>query len=103
MPDTGIDIKDVVKEKYGQAALRVTNKTGSSSCCGASPAGGLSCDPITSNLYDAADAGQLDRAEKIVQGVILVSAVAQTDFLAALGNHAHGRFRHPVNRLEGHR
>jgi SAM-dependent methyltransferase len=45
------DIKEVVKEKYGQAALRV--KTGGSSCCGAAPASGLSCDPITSNLYDA--------------------------------------------------
>jgi len=45
------DIKEVVKEKYGQAALRV--QTGGSSCCGAAPASGLSCDPITSNLYDA--------------------------------------------------
>jgi len=45
------DIKEVVKEKYGQAALRV--KTGGNSCCGAAPASGLSCDPITSNLYDA--------------------------------------------------
>jgi arsenite methyltransferase len=43
------DIKEVVREKYGQAALRV--KTGGSSCCGAAPASGLSCDPITSNLY----------------------------------------------------
>jgi len=57
MPET--DIKDVVKEKYGQAALRVTNKTGGSSCCGAAPARGLSCDPITSNLYDAAQAQQI--------------------------------------------
>jgi arsenite methyltransferase len=69
MPDTNIDvtkndvaninIKEVVKEKYGQAALRVTNKTGGSSCCGAAPASGLSCDPITSNLYDAAQAQQI--------------------------------------------
>jgi len=52
------DIKEVVKEKYGQAALRVT--TGGSSCCGASPVNGSgSCDPITSNLYDAAQAGQV--------------------------------------------
>ena len=53
----GEDIKEVVKEKYGQAALRVTN--GGSSCCGAQPAGGSGCDPITSNLYDAAQAGEL--------------------------------------------
>jgi len=45
------DIKEVVKEKYGQAALGV--KTGGNSCCGAAPASGLSCDPITWNLYDA--------------------------------------------------
>src|SRR5579864_5835797 len=51
------DVKDVVKEKYGQAALRV--KTGGSSCCGATAASGLSCDPITSNLYDSSQAGQV--------------------------------------------
>ncbi len=49
------DIRDVVKEKYGQAALRV--KSGGSSCCGA--AAGTGCDPITANLYDAAQAGQI--------------------------------------------
>ena len=51
------DIKEVVKEKYGQAALRV--KTGGSSCCGATAASGLGCDPITSNLYDTIQAGQV--------------------------------------------
>jgi arsenite methyltransferase len=51
------DIKDVVKEKYGQAALRVAS--GGSSCCGASASSGLGCDPITTNLYDAAQAGQI--------------------------------------------
>src|SRR5580704_5970504 len=49
------DIREVVREKYGQAALRVT--TGGSSCCGSSATG---CgDPITSNLYDATQAGQI--------------------------------------------
>ena len=57
MPDA--NIREVVKEKYGQAALRVTNKTGSSSCCGAAAADGLSCDPITSNLYDELQAQQI--------------------------------------------
>jgi positive regulator of sigma E activity len=46
-----MDIKEVVKQKYGQAALRVTS--GGSSCCGASAARDGCCDPITSNLYDA--------------------------------------------------
>src|SRR6202162_6253803 len=62
MPDANIDIadiniKEVVKEKYGLAALRVSS--GGSSCCGAAPANGLSCDPITANLYDEAQAGQI--------------------------------------------
>jgi len=43
----------VVKEKYAQAALRV--KSGGSGCCGAT-ASGSGCDPITSNLYDPAQA-----------------------------------------------
>jgi len=51
------DIKDIVKEKYGQAALRV--KSGGSSCCGATASSGLGCDPITSNLYDSSQAGQV--------------------------------------------
>jgi arsenite methyltransferase len=50
------DIKEVVREKYGQAALRVTS--GGSSCCGSNPATGCA-DPITSNLYDAAQSGEI--------------------------------------------
>jgi len=50
------NIKESVKEKYGQAALRV--KSGGSSCCGASPSSGCA-DPITSNLYEENQANQL--------------------------------------------
>ncbi len=53
-----MEIKEVVKEKYGQAALRVT--TGGSSCCGASAS--IDCcsvDPITSNLYNTDQTGQI--------------------------------------------
>ncbi len=50
-------IKEVVKEKYGPAALRV--HTGGSSCCGASSALEGCCDPITSDLYDAAQTLQI--------------------------------------------
>src|ERR1700680_1759104 len=50
------DIKEVVKEKYGQAALRVSS--GGSSCCGATIGNGC-CDPITSNLYDPSQAQQI--------------------------------------------
>ncbi len=52
-----MELREVVKEKYGQAALRV--HVGGSSCCGASAAVDSCCDPITSNLYDAAQTGEL--------------------------------------------
>src|SRR5690348_14525868 len=45
------NLREAVKEKYGEAALRA--KAGGSSCCGAAAATGVSCDPITSNLYDS--------------------------------------------------
>jgi arsenite methyltransferase len=52
------NIKDAVKQKYGEAALRAT--TGGSSCCGATAAStSCGCDPITSNLYAAAQAGEI--------------------------------------------
>jgi SAM-dependent methyltransferase len=51
------NIKEVVREKYGQAALRVTG--GGSSCCGASDLVDGCCDPITSNLYDAVQSGEI--------------------------------------------
>jgi SAM-dependent methyltransferase len=54
------DIKEVVKEKYGQAALRVAE--GGSSCCGAARASEGCCDPITSNLYDSTQAGEIPDA-----------------------------------------
>ena len=53
----GASIRDVVKQKYGQAALRVNS--GGSACCGAAPAIGSGCDPITSNLYDASQTDQI--------------------------------------------
>jgi arsenite methyltransferase len=51
------DIKEIVKEKYGKAALRV--QTGGSSCCGTSPSTSSGCDPITSNLYDSSQAEEI--------------------------------------------
>ena len=52
----GANVKEAVKEKYGQAALRAT--TGGSSCCGSSPSSGCN-DPITSNLYDPLQANEI--------------------------------------------
>jgi len=51
------NIKEVVKEKYGQAALRVIQ--GRSSCCGTAPPVEGCPDPITSNLYDGTQTSQI--------------------------------------------
>jgi arsenite methyltransferase len=48
MSDEGV--RELVKQKYGQAALRVT--TGGRSCC----------DPVTSNLYEHAQTAELPEA-----------------------------------------
>jgi arsenite methyltransferase len=59
------DVKEVVKQKYGEVAARVTEGAAGSccgsgtSCCGPDAAAPASWDPITSNLYDAAQAGDV--------------------------------------------
>lgn len=53
MPST--DIKTIVRERYGEAALKVNS--GGCTCCATSS---TSCeDPITSNLYDGAQIAEL--------------------------------------------
>ncbi len=52
----GADVKTVVRERYGQAASQV----GKAGCCGASSTID-GCDPITSNLYDSAQADSLPK------------------------------------------
>jgi arsenite methyltransferase len=52
-----MELKETVREKYGQAALRVT--TGGSSCCGSAPSSTGCADPITSNLYDSSQTQQV--------------------------------------------
>ena len=47
------NVREIVKQKYGAAALRVTAGE-SSGCCGASSSCGTDVDPITSGLYDEA-------------------------------------------------
>ena len=46
------NVKDIVKEKYGETARRVATGSASASCCGADAC--CDTDPITSDLYDAA-------------------------------------------------
>src|SRR5438034_924307 len=50
----GTDIKEAVKAKYGQTALRV--KSGRASCCDTDE---LGCNPITSDLYNASQVQQI--------------------------------------------
>jgi ubiquinone/menaquinone biosynthesis C-methylase UbiE len=51
------NIKDIVQQKYGEAALRVLNAEGA--CCASTACCGMESDPITSNLYDASQADQI--------------------------------------------
>jgi len=59
----GDEIKRTVMEKYGQAALRVAG--GERGSCGG--IGSCGCDPVSSNLYDAADTATLP------EGAVLAS------------------------------
>jgi len=52
------DIKDVVKDRYARAALSVAAGS-KGSCCGTGPRGDSCTDPITSNLYAAAQTDEL--------------------------------------------
>src|SRR3984957_6939329 len=52
-----MELKETVREKYGEAALRV--KTGGSYCCGTAPGSLGWVDPITSNLYDSSQTRQI--------------------------------------------
>lgn len=56
-----MDVKDVVRQKYGAAAERVA-QGGGNACCGGSAASPEQWDPITSNLYDQAQAADVPAA-----------------------------------------
>ena len=53
-----MELKETVREKYGQAAERVARGQ-ASSCCGAASAFDGCCDPITSNLYETGQMGEI--------------------------------------------
>jgi arsenite methyltransferase len=53
-----MEIKEIIQEKYGEAARRVATG-GNNSCCGAASALDGCCDPITSGLYTDAQTGQI--------------------------------------------
>ena len=57
-----MDVKEQVREKYGEAALRVVSGEGNA-CCGSSPSSCCSgADPITSDLYDQLQKDELPEA-----------------------------------------
>ncbi len=55
------DIKQIVRDKYGKAALKISSGEASASCCSGSSCceGDASADPITSNLYTTTETGTL--------------------------------------------
>ena len=53
------DIRDVVKDKYGKAARNARSGGSAASCCGTGAAVEPCCDPITSNLYDTTQEGEV--------------------------------------------
>jgi arsenite methyltransferase len=61
-----LEAKDIVREKYGQAAQRVRTGTGSA-CCGASACCDGGADPFTSNLYAS------DETDALPQDAVLAS------------------------------
>jgi arsenite methyltransferase len=70
------DVKEVVREKYGQAALRV--KAGQGGCCGSAPGAASCCDPITSNLYEPGQSAEVpDAALKASLGCGNPTALAE--------------------------
>ncbi|HEY0808768.1 MAG TPA: arsenic resistance N-acetyltransferase ArsN2 [Longimicrobiales bacterium] len=72
---TGADVRAVVRQKYG-AAARAAAEQEKSSCCGSAKA--KTSDPITSNLYEAAETNSLpDAAVLASQGCGNPTALAQ--------------------------
>jgi len=69
-------ITDIVRDKYADAARRVTS--GGAATCGCGTASTTGCDPITSNLYDAQEAGAVpDTALKASLGCGNPTALAR--------------------------
>lgn len=68
MKPMSADVKEIVQQKYGEAARRVTSGE-TSACCGASACCGTNEDPITKDLYDESEKSVLpDTAVKASLG-----------------------------------
>jgi SAM-dependent methyltransferase len=76
MSNSTENVRELVREKYGEAALRARTGAGHS-CCGGAAALAC-CDPITSNLYDARQEGEVpDLALKASLGCGNPTALAE--------------------------
>jgi arsenite methyltransferase len=74
---TGVEIKDIVRERYGEAA-RAVAAGGTKSCCGSDACCSESADPITRDLYDALETeGLPEQALLISLGCGNPTALAQ--------------------------
>ncbi|MEO8276910.1 MAG: arsenite methyltransferase [Thermoanaerobaculia bacterium] len=72
------ELKNIVREKYGQAAIRAQDGVKSSCCGAASAAPECGCDPITSNLYGAGEQSEVpDTALRASLGCGNPTALAQ--------------------------
>jgi SAM-dependent methyltransferase len=72
------DLKQLVQEKYGEAARGVGGEA--SACCGTAPSASGCGDPITSNLYDASQVGSIpEEAARASLGCGNPTALAELD------------------------
>src|SRR5271170_5408105 len=72
------NVQEVVREKYRQVALRLTSGAENPCCRGGPSALERSCDPITSNLYNVAQEGEVpDTAIKASLGCGNPTALAE--------------------------
>lgn len=80
-------LKEALKARIGEAAACVKNGACNSCCCGGAPAGFGGSAPITSNLYDASQAGEVPAAlrRNMELGVGCVAgALSGADYLTKL-------------------
>jgi arsenite methyltransferase len=88
-------IKDIVREKYGQAAARVASGSGlpadccaTTGCCDGAAAS--SCDPITSNLYDEAELAGVPQDARLASlgcgNPTALAALSEGDVVLDLGS-----------------
>jgi ubiquinone/menaquinone biosynthesis C-methylase UbiE len=93
--DSGEQLREVVREKYGAAATRVATGSGlPADCCSSTSCGDgaatSSCDPITSNLYDAdqesAVPAEAMRASLGCGNPTALAALAEGDVVLDLGS-----------------